>query len=51
MDTFVSMVDCLVGVFVQAANFVFGLNVLGINLGALFVIGLIISFAAWLIWG
>lgn len=51
MDAFVSMVDCLVGVFVQACNFVFGLNIYGMNLGALFVIGLIISFASWLIWG
>lgn len=51
MSDFVEMINALVGVFVQFLNFVFSVTIYGINVGALFVIGCVVSFAAWLIWG
>lgn len=51
MDVFTQFINCIVGVFVKFLNFFFGITVFGINFGALFVITIVIAFAAWLIWG
>ena len=51
MDVFIEFIRCIMSVFVQMLNGVFGITVFGLNFGALFVIGLIVSLAAWLIWG
>lgn len=41
----------LLTVFTEFLNMYFDITVLGINFGALFLIGVVVSFAAWLIWG
>ena len=51
MDVFIQFIRCIMSVFVTCLNFVFSITVFGINLGALFVIGIIVGLAAWLIWG
>lgn len=51
MSDFVEMINALVDVFVRMLTFVFSITFYGINVGALFVIGCVVSFAAWLIWG
>lgn len=51
MDVITGFFSTMAGAIATFANFVFGITILGVNMGALFVIGAVVGLIAWLIWG